>query len=54
MCGQSIMKKEIQKVGSTLSIVQMKDGDILGLSQFELEHAKCYTRNMTTTKSNVP
>jgi hypothetical protein len=51
MCGQSIMKKEIQKVWSTLSIVQMKDGDILG---HELEHAKCYTRNMTTTKSNVP
>ncbi len=54
MCGQSIMKEEIKKVGSALFIVQMKDGDILGLNQFKLEHAKCYTRNMSTTKSNVP
>jgi hypothetical protein len=48
------MKEEIQKVGFAFFIVQMRDGDILGLNQFELEHAKCYTRNMTTIKSNVP
>jgi hypothetical protein len=42
------MKEEIQKVGFALSIVQMRDGDNLRLNQFELEHAKCYIRNMTT------